>query len=111
MRRRWLYALVLGALLARLVLPLVHVHDDGGPRGREAAQRTSGPVIENARPECGICVLLAVKVPGLTPRAPTVVEKSEPLPRESWPIYLATPRSAAFSFVGAPRGPPASSPA
>jgi hypothetical protein len=112
MRRRGLHALVLGAFLARVVLPAFHFHEEGGRGGEcrhEAEHR--GAAVEAAYEGCAVCELLAVKVPGLAPEAPPTVAASRPSAGERAHIFLTAPRSAVFSLVGAPRGPPASTPA
>jgi len=114
MHRRALYALVLGAFLARLLLPAFHHHDEGGRGGEfqhHAGGRLPGPVAEKAVPQCAICELLAVKAPGLVPEPYTAVEAYRPVVRVHAPASPAEPRPARLSLVGAPRGPPSSSPA
>lgn len=112
MRRRGLHALVLGAFLARVVLPAFHFHEEGG-HGGECRQQAEhrGPAVDAAHEDCAVCELLAVKVPAVAPEVPPTVEESRPSAGARTHIPLPAPRSAVFSLVGAPRGPPASMPA
>jgi hypothetical protein len=114
MHRRGLYALVLGAFLAKVVLPAFHFHEEGGRRGEchhEAGHHAAGPAADVPHEDCAVCELLAVKVPGLAPEPPLSIGRSLPASDESAHVSLPTPRAPLFSLAGAPRGPPLSSPA
>lgn len=110
MRRRGLRALVLCALLGRVLLPLFHVHEEGGHDHchRHDAEH---PTVEAAEPECAICELLAVKAPGLEPGPTPHVEAARPAEGERAREAVPAPRPAFFWIACGPRGPPASSPA
>lgn len=111
MHGRRLSALVLGAFLSWLALPLLHGHEEGGRGGeslKAAPARTSGPTVHAAAPVCVVCELLAVAAPGLEPAPPLRVEAAQAATGDRAPVSSPEPRSARFSFVGAPRGPPAS---
>ncbi len=112
MRRRGLHALVLAAFLGRVVLPAFHFHEEGG-RGGECHHRAEhgGPAVEAAHEHCVVCELLAVTAPALAPEEPPAVEPSPPSQGERAHISLPSPRGAIFALTGAPRGPPASTPA
>jgi hypothetical protein len=113
MRRRVLRALVLGALLARVVFPLFHVHDEGGHEGHHhhGHDKASGPALEPAHVDCAICELLAVKAPGLEPEPAPHVEPARPATGARAHHAAEAPRPALFWVACGPRGPPASSPA
>jgi hypothetical protein len=114
MRRPWLLALVLGAFLARVVLPAFHFHDEGGRGGEchhhhDAEPDSTGPAAAAAEPLCAVCEILATKVPGLAPGPPLDVAPARPVSVARVHAVFEAPRAAVFSLVGAPRGPPASS--
>lgn len=111
MHGRLLRALVLGALVARVVLPALHVHEERGHRGHECSHEAEGPAVHAAEAECAICEMLAVKVPGLEPEAPPTVEPTRPLADDRAREVVASPRPLDFWVACGPRGPPASSPA
>ncbi|MCK6458808.1 MAG: hypothetical protein L6Q95_02810 [Planctomycetes bacterium] len=119
MRRMWLQALVLCAFLARVALPALHFHGEEGGRGGECHGHrhdaehvpAEGPAAAADEPACPICEILATKVQGVAPEPPPAEAATRPVAIASARIGASAPRSAEFSFVGSPRGPPPSSPA
>jgi hypothetical protein len=113
MRRVWLQALVLCAFLARVALPALHLHEEAEAHGEEChghhheARHGSpgGPAVATEKPACPICEILAAKVPGLAPEPPPDVSSAGPAVARAHAARTAQ-RSAEFSLVGAPRGPP-----
>lgn len=120
MRRPWLEALVLCAFLARVALPALHFHGEEGGRGGECHghhhhgtghEAPDGPAAAAAEPACAICEVLATKVHVVAPEIPRPAPVSRLVAVAPARIHVPAPRSAEFSFVGSPRGPPPSSPA
>jgi hypothetical protein len=103
-------ALVLGAFLARLALPVLHVHEGAHPETAHECRHDAAPAervadASDAEP-CVVCELLAVQTPALEPPPALEVHRAAPARGPRTPSPSDAPRTALLSLAGAPRGPP-----